>query len=311
MPTAARAAPDHAARRWVVRAGAFVFALVAGLGAAATASPGAWWAPVTATGCAAAAGSSHAGLVVDFGSVDDGAGKPRQVVQATCVTWSGSDEYGTDVLDAAGYSLSFNKVGLLCSIDGYPATGCGSPSSGGGYEYWSYWHGGTTWTYAQTGPAYTLVHSGGVEGWRFVSGTDTAGESPPRAPAAGPCAAAAQTTTTTTVRSTTTTAGGPVPRVPASGGASAGVVTGARRSSTTAARRGATAAATSSVTAGTVDSADAGAGRAEVAGGTHELASTSHHAPGGGSPAGAIVVGVLIVVLGGGAFVIARVRSGP
>ena len=302
MPTAAR--PHSLAARIC----GFVGALAVVLFAAASASPGAWWAPVTATGCAAAAGSSRAGLVVDFGSVDDGAGKPPRVVQATCVTWSGSDEYGTDVLDAAGYSLSFNKVGLLCSIDGYPATGCGSPSSGGGYEYWSYWHGGTTWTYAQTGPAYTRVHSGGVEGWRFVAGTDSAGGSPPRAPAAGPCLPTARATTTTTVRSTTTTAGGPAPREPAPGGASAGVVMGAGRSSTTAPRRGGTVAATSSVTA---DPADAGAGRAEVAGGTHELASTSHHASGGGSPTGAIVVGVLIVVLGGGAFVIARVRSGP
>jgi hypothetical protein len=69
----------------------------------------------------------------------------------------------------------YNSSGLLCAIDGAPAApACGTPASSG-FAYWSYWIGGSTWTYATVGPAGHGVSDGDVEGWRWVpSGTATA-----------------------------------------------------------------------------------------------------------------------------------------
>jgi hypothetical protein len=65
-------------------------------------------------------------------------------------------------LTAPTYAAS----GLLCSINGTPASGCGLTVSGG-YIYWSYFTGGKHgWTYASTG-AFGTVTAGDVEGWRF------------------------------------------------------------------------------------------------------------------------------------------------
>ncbi len=69
----------------------------------------------------------------------------------------------------------FDVSGLLCAIDGAPvAPHCGDlgPS---GYEYWSYWSGGASWTYATTGPATRHLGDGAVEGWRFSTGGADAG----------------------------------------------------------------------------------------------------------------------------------------
>ena len=46
---------------------------------------------------------------------------------------------------------TYNESGLLCSIGGVPATGCGQQVADG-YDYWSYWHGATgTWVYSEVG----------------------------------------------------------------------------------------------------------------------------------------------------------------
>lgn len=71
----------------------------------------------------------------------------------------------------------FAANGLLCAIDGAPAApACGDPNSGG-FSYWSYWTGGSTWTYAPIGPASRSLQDGNVEGWRFQTG----GTQPPPA----------------------------------------------------------------------------------------------------------------------------------
>nr|WP_107498687.1 SCO2322 family protein [Actinacidiphila yeochonensis] len=50
-----------------------------------------------------------------------------------------------------------------------------APASATGYRYWSYWlRSGTTWTYAQTGPAMHTPADGSVEGWRFAVSEDAA-----------------------------------------------------------------------------------------------------------------------------------------
>ncbi len=76
---------------------------------------------------------------------------------------------------------TYNAAGLLCSIDGRPASGCGQAVPGG-YAYWSYWHGSTgSWQYASAG-AFADVQAGDVEGWRFEDpGKANASDPPPGA----------------------------------------------------------------------------------------------------------------------------------
>jgi hypothetical protein len=64
----------------------------------------------------------------------------------------------------------FNSSGLLCAIDGRPAAPACGVQGPNGYEYWSYWLGGTAWRYASIGPAGRTVQDQGVDGWRFLKG---------------------------------------------------------------------------------------------------------------------------------------------
>ena len=64
----------------------------------------------------------------------------------------------------------FNSDGLLCAIDGRPAAPrCGNRASDG-FEYWSYWLGGSSWRYASIGPASRRLSDQAVDGWRFIAG---------------------------------------------------------------------------------------------------------------------------------------------
>ena len=66
----------------------------------------------------------------------------------------------------------YNSDGLLCAIDGRPtAPACGNAGPNG-YEYWSYWLGGSSWHYATVGPAGRRVADQSVDGWRFIPGGD-------------------------------------------------------------------------------------------------------------------------------------------
>jgi hypothetical protein len=265
------------------------------------------WQSLVGSGCAAASGASHAGLVVDFGTVADVAGRPATRVQSTCVSFTSGDERGTDVLQAAGYELRFNSVGLLCAIDGYPASGCGSPN-GNGFQYWSYWHGGSSWTYAQTGPAFYRVSNGGVEGWRFVEGSDSAAEGVPGAAAAGPCPVSSPTTTVASAPPGST---GSVSGAPPSSAA-----VGPHASTTPSAAGGTT--SVPSARATTTTDASAGSTITSASGSdgasARQLASAGGHhgpGPGSGSPMATIGVGSTIVGLALAAFAIARHRAVP
>lgn len=132
--------------------------------------------------CASATGAQTVAVVVDFGDVTGQGTQPAGVV-TRCVDWS-SGFRGADALRDAGFALRFHQSGLLCAIDGYPATGCGE-RTGSRYVYWSYWKatgGADSWTYAVTGAA-TKVNSGGTEGWRLVEGAGSPNDPQPRAPA--------------------------------------------------------------------------------------------------------------------------------
>ena len=117
-------------------------------------------------------------VVADFGGVN---GK----VIVTCVL-AKAGESGAQVLQSQAQLLRYPspryaESGLLCAIDGYPTSGCGT-QSGGHYAYWAYWHGGKRWHYANRGPGEWKVSKGDVEGWRFEpDGSATPADPPPRA----------------------------------------------------------------------------------------------------------------------------------
>ena len=117
-------------------------------------------------------------VVADFGGAN---GK----VLATCVAVMPGVS-GAQVLVSQAARLGYppprySGSGLLCSIDGYPPSGCGT-QSGTHYAYWAYFHGGKRWQYASGGPGEWKVSEGDVEGWRFEpDGSATPADPPPRA----------------------------------------------------------------------------------------------------------------------------------
>jgi hypothetical protein len=136
----------------------------------------------------------HVAVVVDHGA--------GAAVSAVCVPASERDN-GAIVLATRAAQLGvpqprYNESGLLCAIDGTPATGCGE-SHNGKYAYWSYWHGANgQWTYADNGPATSRVHADVIEGWRWEpDGAASPNDPPPRAStdASRVCVTAAATTT--------------------------------------------------------------------------------------------------------------------
>lgn len=249
---------------------------------------------------AGAAGEVGVAFVLDFG------GTPADLVVG-CVSVPASDNRYQAL---SAFTASRNMVaptyassGLLCSINGTPASGCGQTVAGG-YVYWSYFTGGTgTWTYASTG-AFATVTPGDVEGWRFQDpGSGRPNDPPPRSPAQY-AAICPPTPTTTTVPATTTGTGASTPTTgtsttttptggpagPAAGGGShpATPAPGATPTSTVAGNgtadppgpAGATAASGPSTTAPTVG-----------------VASVTRHAAPGSGPWPAVAGGLLVAGL--------------
>lgn len=136
-------------------------------------------APHCASAPKVATGQVVVPVVIDDGSSGGAA------VKVTCVSVPAGSS-GAVALAAAADATGepapvYASSGLLCSIGGYPAAGCGA-ATGTRYAYWAYFHGGTRWKYAENGPAATVVQRGDVEGWRFQPhGTATSADPPPRA----------------------------------------------------------------------------------------------------------------------------------
>ena len=96
---------------------------------------------------------------------------------------------GSQLLARRGNELGtgsprYGSSGLLCAIDGLPATGCGDRNSGG-YGYWAYFFdGGGNWSYGSNNPFSKRLTDGAIEGWRFVVGGCGCGQDP--SPRIGP-----------------------------------------------------------------------------------------------------------------------------
>jgi hypothetical protein len=142
--------------------------------------------PASAGG--AAGGGVCEGVVVDQGSAASVTAQGANVAPGT------SD---LQALSTVNEPPTQNSSGLVCAINSYPPDGLQNclATSGGGYDYWSYWQGdpyANTWTYAAVGPASHTVASGQtyVEGWRYQNpGPDN--PSAPK-PSVTPAAAFAQ-----------------------------------------------------------------------------------------------------------------------
>ncbi len=116
-------------------------------------------------------------LVVDSSDLGGGA-------SATCLVVPAGTT-GSQLLARRGSELGtgsprYGSSGLLCAIDGLPATGCGDRSSGG-FEYWAYFNGSSgSWVYGNINPFTRRLSDGDIEGWRYVQGAGNGQDPPPR-----------------------------------------------------------------------------------------------------------------------------------
>ncbi len=105
--------------------------------------------------------SSCVGLVVDTG----------HAVRSTCLPYK-AGMTGQQLLQKAGHTLAFDKSGLICQIDGFPAR-CHSDTK----HYWSYYLrapavAATKWAYSSKAANVEKVRAGETEGWAYVDGAD-------------------------------------------------------------------------------------------------------------------------------------------
>jgi hypothetical protein len=271
-----------------------VAALILG---AATMSVGA----VVAAGPACAAGEMRVSVVVDFGDLPD-----KRPTSAVCVPGSDGDN-AAEILDARAKQLGtpkprYDSSGLLCAIDGLPATGCGERTSDG-YKYWSYFHGTASgWEYSNVGPTGSRAHATESEGWRFTDGTGLPSDPPPNGPAdpAATCVPPpSQSSQSTSASTSGGQGGGPSATAGAAkrpaAGAAAPTVVGAPVATTTIVPTGE---ATSTTVASTDDAEEAAATRA----------GESADDDGGGRAAGTLVGLAAVIGLVGAGTVAARRR---
>jgi hypothetical protein len=121
----------------------------------------------------AAAGQVRVMVVVDATAF--GAAAPSIVCVVVAQGSSGITALAARAARLGTPAPRYSSSGLLCAIDSKPvAPACGQ-SGPNGYEYWTYWVGGTaSWTFATVGPASRQMQDGTVEGWRFIPGGSVA-----------------------------------------------------------------------------------------------------------------------------------------
>lgn len=122
-------------------------------------------------------------VVVDFGPLADARQTPTTACVAVPEGGSGADALAARATILGTPPPRYDDSGLLCAIDGFPATGCGEATDGG-YRYWAYFQGTDAgWTYASEGPATREAGAGTAEGWHFVDGSGMPTDPPPDADA--------------------------------------------------------------------------------------------------------------------------------
>lgn len=122
-------------------------------------------------------GSVRVVMVVDPGETSNG---PSSVCLVVPSGTTGSQLLARRAAELGMSSPRYAGSGLLCAIDGFPATGCGDRTSGG-FAYWAYFNGTSgAWNYGNYNPFIRRMADGDIEGWRYVSGTGGAQDPPPR-----------------------------------------------------------------------------------------------------------------------------------
>ncbi|MET9529304.1 SCO2322 family protein [Streptomyces sp. NPDC006649] len=74
-------------------------------------------------------GSKRIALVIDFGTAADAPGGEKPPAERTVCARVGGDATSAEALAAVAKPLRYNSDALLCSIAGYPRTGCGEQVS--------------------------------------------------------------------------------------------------------------------------------------------------------------------------------------
>ena len=116
-------------------------------------------------------------IVVDGADIGSGSSATCLVVPAGT---TGSQLLARRSAELGTGSPRYGSSGLLCAIDGLPATGCGD-RNGGGFGYWAYFGGGSgSWIYGNFNPFIKRLSDGDIEGWRYVQGAGNGQDPPPR-----------------------------------------------------------------------------------------------------------------------------------
>ena len=132
----------------------------------------------SATSCAGplSAGEIRVVMVVDMGD----AGSSNAVCLVVPEGTTGSQLIARRAAELGTASPRYAGSGLLCAIDGFPASGCGDRNAGG-FAYWAYFAGTSgSWQYGNFNPFVKRLHDGDIEGWRYVNGAGDGQDPAPR-----------------------------------------------------------------------------------------------------------------------------------
>ncbi len=131
-----------------------------------------------ASSCSGPLSGGEIRVVIVVDATDFGGGS-----SATCLVvptgTTGSQLLARRSAELGTGSVRYGSSGLLCAIDGMPATGCGDQNAGG-YDYWGYFNVPSgSWVYGNINPFTRRLSDGDIEGWRYVRGGKGSAQDPP------------------------------------------------------------------------------------------------------------------------------------
>ncbi len=112
--------------------------------------------------------------------VDPGETGPRGPMATCLVVAAGTS--GSKILAQRASELGlpsprYAGSGLLCGLDGFPATAC-PVNNGGSFAFWAYFNGsGGSWSFGHDNPFVRRMVDGEIMGWRYTTGS-TEGDAP-------------------------------------------------------------------------------------------------------------------------------------
>jgi hypothetical protein len=134
--------------------------------------------PVAAAGSCAgplAPGQIRVVMVVDPG--ETGPRGPMATCLVVAAGTSGSKILAQRASELGLPSPRYAGSGLLCGLDGFPATAC-PVNNGGTFAFWAYFNGsGGGWSFGHDNPFVRRMVDGEIMGWRYTTGS-TEGDAP-------------------------------------------------------------------------------------------------------------------------------------